>query len=30
VGYLPADAADVAKGFVEVIHAAFTLYCKVP
>jgi len=25
MGYLPADAADVAEGFVEVIHAALTL-----
>jgi hypothetical protein len=29
VGNLPANAADVAQRFVQVVHAGFTLHCKV-
>src|SRR5689334_785156 len=29
-GHLPANAADVAKRLVELVHKQFTLQCKVP
>jgi hypothetical protein len=29
VGHLPANAADVAQGFIQIVHGDLALYCKV-